>query len=44
MVALAAIFLFRIPVPTVLTYAIILLCPVSHILMMAVMGRGQQKP
>ena len=42
-VALAAIYLLRIPVPTVLTYAVFLLCPLSHILMMAFMGRGQQK-
>lgn len=43
-VALAAIYLFRIPVPTVLTYAIFLLCPLSHVLMMAFMGRDHQQP
>ncbi len=43
-VALAAIYLFRVPVPTVLIYAIFLLCPLSHILMMAFMGRAHKQP
>ena len=43
-VALAAIYLFRIPVPTVLTYAVLLLCPLSHVLMMAFMGRNHNQP
>ena len=43
-VALAAIYLFRVPVPTVLTYAVFLLCPLSHILMMAFMGRRRGQP
>ncbi len=37
---LAAIFLWRIPGPQVLTYGLILLCPLGHVLMMALMGRG----
>jgi hypothetical protein len=39
--ALAAIFVLKIPAPQVLTYGLILLCPLSHFLMMGLMGREQ---
>jgi len=39
--ALGAIYVLKIPVPQVLTYGLILLCPLSHFLMMGLMGRGQ---
>jgi hypothetical protein len=38
---LAAIFVLKIPAPQELTYGLILLCPLSHVLMMGIMGRGQ---
>ncbi len=38
--ALAAIFVFKVPVSQTLTYGLILLCPLGHILMMAFMGGG----
>jgi len=37
-VGLAAIFLFNVPVSNVVFYGLILLCPVSHLLMMKYMG------
>lgn len=40
-IALGAIFLFKLPVSQVLFYGLILLCPLSHILMMIFMGRGE---
>jgi uncharacterized membrane protein len=37
-IGLAAIFLFNVPVSNVVFYGLILLCPISHLLMMKYMG------
>ncbi len=39
--ALGAIFLFKLPVSQVLYFGLILICPLSHILMMKFMGHGE---
>ena len=39
--ALGAIFVLKIPAPQVLRYGLILVCPLSMLLMMGLMGRRQ---
>lgn len=38
MAAIGAIYALRVPAGRVLTYAMVLLCPLSHLLMMRAMG------
>ncbi len=41
--ALAAIFVFRVPVNSVVYFGLILLCPVMHLLMMRSMGHDHHE-
>lgn len=41
LIALGAIFLFKVPVNQVVYFGLILLCPLSHLLMMKFMGHGE---
>jgi len=40
--ALGAIFLFQVPVNTVLLVALVLICPLSHVLMMSFMDHEHE--
>lgn len=40
---LAAIFIFKIPVNTVVYFGLILLCPLAHFLMMGKMGHNHDE-
>lgn len=39
---LAAVYLFKVPVNSVVLFALVLLCPLSHLFMMGQMGHGHE--